>query len=89
MAATLCRIVSVNSYLIQDISRAMTPIRPDLEAGLWYFYHFLTERSRAGLTGSPCAPQVPNACHNLPQEAPDPFGGAILELAHLGSAAPH
>jgi len=43
-------IVSVNSYLIQDVSLAMTPIRPDLEAGFWYFYYFLTERGRAGLT---------------------------------------
>jgi pimeloyl-ACP methyl ester carboxylesterase len=45
-------IVSVNSYLIQDISSAMTPIRPDLEAGFWYFYYFLTERGRAGLTAN-------------------------------------
>ena len=45
-------IVSVNSYLIQDISSAMIPIRPDLEAGLWYFYYFLTERGRAGLTAN-------------------------------------
>lgn len=45
-------LVSVNSYLIQDISNAMTPIRPDLEAGLWYFYYFLTERGRAGLTAN-------------------------------------
>ena len=43
-------LVSVNSYQIQDIRAAMTPIRPDLEAGLWYFYYFLTERGRAGLT---------------------------------------
>jgi pimeloyl-ACP methyl ester carboxylesterase len=42
-------IVSVNGYLIQDIRRAMTPIRPELEAGLWYCYYFLTERGRAGL----------------------------------------
>jgi pimeloyl-ACP methyl ester carboxylesterase len=45
-------VVSVNGYLIQDISSAMTPIRPDLEAGLWYFYYFLTERGRAGLTAN-------------------------------------
>lgn len=45
-------IVSVNSYLIQDISSAMIPIRPDLEAGFWYFYYFLTERGRAGLTAN-------------------------------------
>jgi pimeloyl-ACP methyl ester carboxylesterase len=43
-------VVSVNSYLIQELSQAMIPIRPDLEAGFWYFYSFLTERGRAGLT---------------------------------------
>ncbi len=41
-------LVSVNSYLIQDVSLTMTPIRPDLEAGFWYY--FLAERGRAGLT---------------------------------------
>jgi pimeloyl-ACP methyl ester carboxylesterase len=45
-------IVSVNSYLIQDIAAATTPIRPDLEAGFWYFYYFLTERGRAGLAAN-------------------------------------
>lgn len=178
-------IVSVNSYLIQDISSAMTPIRPDLEAGFWYFYYFLTERGRVGLaanrreiakviwtrnspnwqfdeatleraavafdnpdyvdvvlhsyrhrlgfapgyppydqiekkliaqptitvpavtldgladgnfpatdgsasahhfTGSRVHHQVPNAGHNLPQESPDAFASAILELAHLRSS---
>ena len=29
--------------------------------------------------------QVPNAGHNLPQEAPDAFTSAVLELAHLRS----
>ena len=43
-------LVSVNGYLIQDISASMRPIRPDLEAGFWYFFYFLTERGRAGLT---------------------------------------
>ena len=43
-------LVTVNGYLIQDISAAMVPIKPDIEAGLWYFYYFLTERGRAGLT---------------------------------------
>jgi pimeloyl-ACP methyl ester carboxylesterase len=42
-------IVSVNSYLIQDIHASMHPLRPDLEAGFWYFFYFLTERGRAGL----------------------------------------
>jgi pimeloyl-ACP methyl ester carboxylesterase len=45
-------LVCVNGYLIQDISSAMTPIRPDLEAGLWYFFYFLTERGHAGLTAN-------------------------------------
>ncbi|MFD7677430.1 alpha/beta fold hydrolase [Streptomyces sp. NPDC060187] len=43
-------LVSVNGYLIQDISSAMAPIRADLEAGFWYFYYFLTERGRTALT---------------------------------------
>ncbi|MGI9824501.1 alpha/beta fold hydrolase [Agromyces sp. Marseille-Q5079] len=43
-------LVSVNGYLIQDISTSMHPIRPDLEAGFWYFFYFLTERGRVGLT---------------------------------------
>jgi pimeloyl-ACP methyl ester carboxylesterase len=45
-------VVSVNGYLIQDIRTAMTPIQPDREAGLWYFFYFLTERGRAGLTAN-------------------------------------
>jgi pimeloyl-ACP methyl ester carboxylesterase len=45
-------VVSVNGYLIQDIRAAMTPIQPDREAGLWYFFYFLTERGRAGLTAN-------------------------------------
>lgn len=42
-------IVSVNGYLIQDIAVADRPLAPDLEAGFWYFFYFLTERGRAGL----------------------------------------
>lgn len=42
-------VVSVNSYLIQDIAASRHPLRPDLEAGFWYFFYFLTERGRAGL----------------------------------------
>lgn len=45
-------LVSVNSYLIQDISAATDPIRPDLEAGFWYFYYFATQRGRRGLTAN-------------------------------------
>jgi pimeloyl-ACP methyl ester carboxylesterase len=45
-------LVSVNSYLIQDIATAMRPLRADLEAGFWYFFYFLTERGRAGLTAN-------------------------------------
>lgn len=42
-------LVSVNGYLIQDISVAMKPLRPELEAGFWYFFYFLTDRGYAGL----------------------------------------
>ncbi|MCP2323239.1 pimeloyl-ACP methyl ester carboxylesterase [Hamadaea flava] len=45
-------LVSVNSYLIQDISVATRPLPPELEAGFWYFFYFLTERGRAGLTAN-------------------------------------
>jgi pimeloyl-ACP methyl ester carboxylesterase len=45
-------LVTVNGYLIQDIRAAMHPLRPDLEAGFWYFFYFLTERGRAGLAAN-------------------------------------
>ncbi|WP_307811590.1 alpha/beta fold hydrolase [Streptomyces fildesensis] len=45
-------LVSVNSYLIQDISVAGRPLRPDLEAGFWYFHYFATERGMRGLTAN-------------------------------------
>jgi pimeloyl-ACP methyl ester carboxylesterase len=45
-------LVSVNGYLIQDVAASVHPIRPDLEAGFWYFYYFLTDRGRAGLTAN-------------------------------------
>src|SRR5512144_622998 len=45
-----CRgLVTVNSYLIQDLARAMVPISPKYEVALWYEYYFQTERGRAGL----------------------------------------
>jgi pimeloyl-ACP methyl ester carboxylesterase len=36
-------------------------------------------------TGPSVHHQVPNAGHNLPQEAPEAFASAVLELAHLRS----
>lgn len=45
-------LVSVNSYLIQDISTSQQPIDPGLEAGFWYFFYFATERGRLGLTAN-------------------------------------
>ena len=43
-------LVSVNSYLIQDIAHAQSPKDPLQEAGLWYQFYFQQERGRAGLT---------------------------------------
>jgi pimeloyl-ACP methyl ester carboxylesterase len=43
-------LVSVNGYLIQDIAASAAPLPAEIEAGLWYFYYFLTERGAAGLT---------------------------------------
>ena len=45
-------IVTVNSYLIQDLSRAMVPVSPKDEVALWYEYYFLLERGRAGLAAN-------------------------------------
>lgn len=45
-------LVSVNSYLIQDIAKAGLPLSPTIESGLWYQYYFQTERGRAGLTAN-------------------------------------
>jgi len=42
-------LVSVNSYLIQDIAKAMVPLKPQHEVSLWYQYYFQLERGRAGL----------------------------------------
>ena len=180
-------IVAVNGYLVQDIAASRAPLRPDLEAGFWYFFYFTTERGRAGLTANrrgiaeviwarnsprwrydddvvartaeafdnpdyvevvlhsyrhrlglaPGAPeyaelerrlaelpgirvptvtldgmadgnfaatdgtayarrfvgphvhhQVPDAGHNLPQETPEAFADAVLEVARLGVSAP-
>jgi pimeloyl-ACP methyl ester carboxylesterase len=45
-------LVSVNSYLIQDIARAMVPAKPEREVALWYQYYFQLERGRAGLAAN-------------------------------------
>lgn len=48
-------LVSVNGYLIQDIAASDKPLPAHIEAGFWYFFYFLTERGRAGLTADPRA----------------------------------
>jgi len=45
-------LVTVNSYLIQDLSRAMVPVSPQYEVALWYEYYFQLERGRAGLAAN-------------------------------------
>ncbi len=45
-------LVCVNSYLIQDIANAMTPLRPEREVALWYQYYFQLERGRTGLAAN-------------------------------------
>jgi pimeloyl-ACP methyl ester carboxylesterase len=42
-------LVSANGYLIQDIAKAMVPMKPEREVALWYQYYFQVERGRAGL----------------------------------------
>ncbi|MGF6345410.1 alpha/beta fold hydrolase [Variovorax sp. W2I14] len=43
-------LVSLNSYNIQNIAKAMEPDTPENEYSLWYQYYFHSERGRAGLT---------------------------------------
>jgi pimeloyl-ACP methyl ester carboxylesterase len=45
-------LVSVNSYLIQDIARAMVPAPAEREVPLWYQYYFQLARGRAGLAAN-------------------------------------
>jgi len=45
-------LVTVNSYLIQDLARAMVPVSPQHEVALWYEYYFQIERGRAGLAAN-------------------------------------
>lgn len=45
-------LVTVNSYLIQDLSRAMVPSPPENEEAMWYEYYFQLERGRAGLVAN-------------------------------------
>jgi pimeloyl-ACP methyl ester carboxylesterase len=39
-----------NGYLIQDVAAAFEPKDPELEAKLWFFFYFATERGRRGLS---------------------------------------
>ncbi|WP_426570156.1 alpha/beta fold hydrolase [Streptomyces canus] len=71
-------LVSVNSYLIQDIGAAAKPVAPELEAGFWYFYYFLTERGRAGLATDPQGVARVIWKRNSPEW---PFGERDLERA--------
>src|ERR1700722_6815964 len=45
-------LVTVNSYLIQDIAHAMVPAKPPREVAYWYQYYFQIERGRAGLAAN-------------------------------------
>jgi pimeloyl-ACP methyl ester carboxylesterase len=45
-------LVSVNSYLIQDIANAHFPVAPQREVALWYQWYFQIERGRAGLAAN-------------------------------------
>lgn len=71
-------LVTVNSYLIQDIASAGIPIRPDLEAGFWYFWYFSTDRGRAGLDSNRAEVARVIWTRNSPDWA---FDNAVLERA--------
>lgn len=45
-------LVSLNSYNIQNIAKAMVPDTPENERSLWYQYYFHSERGHAGLAAN-------------------------------------
>jgi pimeloyl-ACP methyl ester carboxylesterase len=45
-------LVSVNSYLIQDIANALKPAKAEREVPYWYQWYFQLERGRAGLAAN-------------------------------------
>lgn len=45
-------LVSLNSYNIQNIAKAMAPDTPENEHSLWYQYYFHSTRGEAGLTAN-------------------------------------
>ena len=45
-------LVSLNSYNIQNIAKAMVPDTPENEHSLWYQYYFHSERGRTGLAAN-------------------------------------
>jgi pimeloyl-ACP methyl ester carboxylesterase len=45
-------LVSVNSYLIQNIAKSMVPAKAQFEAAYWYQYYFQIERGVAGLNAN-------------------------------------
>jgi pimeloyl-ACP methyl ester carboxylesterase len=45
-------LVSVNSYMIQDIANALNPASVEREVAYWYQWYFQTERGRAGLAAN-------------------------------------
>ncbi|WP_394554954.1 alpha/beta fold hydrolase [Agromyces sp. MMS24-JH15] len=78
-------LVSVNGYLIQDLHASMHPLPPEQEAGLWYFFYFLTERGRAGLAADPRGVAEVIRRRNSPSR---PLDEAALDLAADAFANP-
>ena len=61
-------LVCVNSYLIQDIARAMRPAPAIHEVPYWYQYYFQIERGRGG------------PCRQPPRHREDPLEAMVAEL---------
>lgn len=90
-------LVAVNGYLIGSIEVNEQPLPPKAELGWWYQYYFATDRGRRGydfdgpnadgkayadrFTGPYEHRILEGIGHNVPQEAPEVFAGAVAELA--------
>src|SRR5205807_75179 len=73
-------LVSVSGYLIGSQAAGRAPLPPKAELQWWYQYYFATDRGRAGYAKYAHRVIEGGVGHNLPQEAPQAFADAIIEV---------
>jgi pimeloyl-ACP methyl ester carboxylesterase len=78
--------VSVSGYLIGSLGANKMPLPPKAEFQWWYQYYFATERGDASSYAKKFSGKYAHRIieggvgHNLPQEAPQAFAEAVVEV---------